>query len=153
MKFRLLVLLLFISWFLHAQTSSKPTVADAESFMNQAEARLKDMSIKAARAQWLQENFITDDTQALAADANDQITALTEELVEQARRFDGLPMPADLKRKFMLLKLGLTAPAPHDPALRKEMTQIASSLEGDTARASTAASRTTASTSPPSRKS
>ena len=131
MKLRLLVAVLFFPLFLAAQTSSKPTVAEAEAFMKQAEAQLKDMSIKASRAAWVQENFITDDTQALSADANDQITALTEELVEQAKRFDGLQMPADLQRKFMLLKLSLTAPAPHDPALRKEMTQIASSLDGD----------------------
>ena len=131
MKFRFLVSLLFLVFLAHAQTSSKPTVAEAQAFMNQAEAQLKDMSVKANRAQWVQENFITDDTEALAADANDQITALTEDLVEQAKRFDGLAMPADLQRKFLLLKLSLTAPAPHDPALRKEMTQIASSLDAD----------------------
>jgi len=131
MKFRFLVSLLFLVFLAHAQTSSKPTVAEAQAFMNQAEAQLKDMSVKANRAQWVQENFITDDTEALAADANDQITALTEDLVEQAKRFDGLAMPADLQRKFLLLKLSLTAPAPHDPVLRKEMTQIASSLDAD----------------------
>ena len=131
MKFRLLVFLLFLLSFTHAQTSSKPTVAEAEAFMNRAEAQLKDLSVKVNRAGWVQENFITDDTQALSADANDEITGVTEELVEQAKRFDGLAMPPHLQRKFLLLKLGLTAPAPHDPALRKEMTQIASSLDGD----------------------
>ncbi|SPF37393.1 Peptidyl-dipeptidase A [Candidatus Sulfotelmatobacter kueseliae] len=131
MKLRLLVAALLFPLFIQAQTSSKPTVAEAQAFMNQAEAQLKDMSVKANRAQWVQENFITDDTQALSADANDQITALTEDLVEQAKRFDGLAMPADLQRKFLLLKLSLTAPAPHDAALRKEMTQIASSLDAD----------------------
>jgi len=131
MKLRLLVAALLFPLFIQAQSSSKPTVAEAQAFMNQAEAQLKDISVKANRAQWVQENFITDDTQALSADANDQITALTEDLVEQAKRFDGLAMPADLQRKFLLLKLSLTAPAPHDPALRKEMTQIASSLDAD----------------------
>ena len=99
--------------------------------MKQAEARLNEAAVKASRAGWVQENFITDDTEALAADANDQITALTTELVEQAKKFDGVSMPPELARKFMLLKLSLTAPAPHDPALRKEMTKIASSLDGD----------------------
>jgi len=131
MKVRVLVSVLFLSLLAQSQTSAKPTGAEAEAFMNKAEAQLKDMSIKAGRAAWVQENFITDDTQALSADANDQLTALTEELVEQAKRFDGLKLPADLARKFLLLKLSLTAPAPHDPALRKEMTQIASSLDGD----------------------
>ena len=131
MKLRFLVSVLSFSLFVQAQTSSKPTVAEAGTFMNKAEAQLKEMSVKVNRAQWVQENFITDDTQALGADANDQLTALTEDLVEQAKRFEGLPMPADLARKFLLLKLSLTAPAPHDPTLRKEMTQIASSLDGD----------------------
>jgi peptidyl-dipeptidase A len=72
----------------------------------------------------VQENFITDDTLALSADAQDQLTAVTTELIEQAKRFDGLSLPPELARKFLLLRLSLTAPAPHDPALRKEMTRI-----------------------------
>ena len=109
----------------------KPAVADAEEFMKQAEARLNDLTVKAGRASWVQENFITDDTEAIAADANDQLTAATTELVEQAKRFDGLDLPPDLARKFKLLRLSLTAPAPKDPVLRREMTQIAASLDAD----------------------
>jgi len=108
-----------------------PTAADAQEFMNKAEAQLSDLSIKVQRASWVQENFITDDTQAIAADAIDEVTAVTTELVEQAKRFDGLALPPDLTRKFMLLKLGLTAPAPKDPALRREMTEIGVSLDAD----------------------
>jgi peptidyl-dipeptidase A len=114
-----------------AQTLTNPTVADAERFMTQVEARLAELSTKAGRAAWVQQNFITDDTQAISADAQDEITAATEELVQQAKQFDGLKMPPELARKFMLLKLSLTAPAPHDPALRKEMTKIAASLDAD----------------------
>ena len=131
MKFRCLLVLVCFSVLMKAQTASKPTVTEAEQFMKQVETRLNEMNTKAARAGWVQENFITDDTEALAADANDQATALVTELVEQAKRFDGLQLPPALARKFLLLKLGLTAPAPKDPALRKEMTQIASSLDGD----------------------
>src|SRR5579862_484127 len=121
-------LLLFV---IGAQAASKPTVADAEQFINQAEARLNDIEVRAARASWVQENFITDDTEALSADGQDQLTAATTELIEQAKRFDGLQLPPDLARKFLLLRLSLTAPAPKDPALRKEMTQIAVSLDAD----------------------
>jgi peptidyl-dipeptidase A len=116
---------------LEAQTSNPPTVAQAEAFMKNAEARLAELSVKDNQANWVHDNFITDDTEALAAAVNDEITAVTTDLVEQAKRFDGLQMPADLSRKFLLLKLSLTAPAPKDPALRKEMTQIAASLESD----------------------
>ncbi len=113
------------------QGQSEPTLADAEAFIKKAEARLSELSVKANRASWVQENFITDDTEAISSDAQDEITAVTTELVEQSKRFDGVKMPADLSRKFLLLRLSLTAPAPKDPVLRKEMTQIATSLDAD----------------------
>ena len=116
---------------LEAQTSNPPTVAEAEQFMNKAEARLAELSVKGQQANWIHENFITDDTEAIAAAVNDEITAVTTELVEQAKRFDRLQMPSDLARKFLLLKLSLTAPAPKDPTLRRELTQIAASLDSD----------------------
>jgi peptidyl-dipeptidase A len=116
---------------LQAQTSGSPTVADAEAFMNKAEARLAELTVKVSKANWVHDNFITDDTEALAAAANDELTAVTTELVEEAKRFDGLKMPAELSRKFLLLKLSLTAPGPKDPTLRKEMSEIAASLESD----------------------
>jgi peptidyl-dipeptidase A len=115
---------------LEAQTK-KPTVADAEQFMNKAEARLAELSVKGNQANWIHENFITDDSEAIAAAVNDEQTAVTTELVEEAKRFDGLKMPADLERKFLLLKLQLVAPAPKDPKLRKELTTIAVSLDSD----------------------
>jgi len=123
-------LVLFLARNAHAQVNA-PTVAEAQEFMNKAEAQLAELSVKVNRATWVQENFITDDTQALAADAIDQVTAVTTELVEQAKRFDGLTLAPDLARKFKLLKLGLTAPAPKDPALRREMTSIGVSLDAD----------------------
>src|SRR6202035_1458527 len=131
MKLRVILSLSLFLFAIEAQAASKPTVADAEQFMHQAEARLNEIEVKAARASWVQENFITDDTQAVSADGQDQLTAVTTELIEQAKRFDGLQLPPELARKFMLLRLSLTAPAPKDPALRKEMTKISTSLEAE----------------------
>ncbi len=129
-KLTVVLTIIFFSAITRAQTS-EPTLADAQEFMKNAEARLAELSVKGNQAQWVQENFITEDTEALAADANDEISAMTTDLVEQSKRFDGLNMPPDLARKFLLLRLGLTAPTPKDPALRKEMTQIAASLDAD----------------------
>jgi peptidyl-dipeptidase A len=134
MKSLLLVFLFLTMNFLpmtaNAQNTA-PTAAEAQEFMTKAEAQLSDLSVKVNRASWVQENFITDDTQAMAADAIDEVTAVTTQLVEQAKRFDGLKLSPDLARKFMLLKLSLTAPAPKDPKLRREMTEIGVSLDGD----------------------
>jgi len=121
---------LFLAMNVYAENAA-PTVAEAQEFMNKAEVKLADLSVKVNRASWVQENFITDDTEAMAADAIDENTAVTTELVEQAKRFDGLALSPELARKFMLLKLSLTAPAPKDAALRREMTDIGVSLDGD----------------------
>jgi len=134
MRFRAFVFLLcstLISVMTQGQGSAKPSVAEAEQFMKQAETRLNELAIKVNRAGWVEENFITDDTEVLSAEAQEQLTGETEELIDQAKRFEGLAMPVELARKFKLLKLSLVAPAPKDPALRKEMTQIASSLDAD----------------------
>jgi len=113
------------------QAQNKPTVAQAEEFMKKAEAELSDLGTRTNRAQWVQSNFITDDTEALASDAIEHTTAVTTELIDQARQFEGLQLPPDLARKFKLLKLSLTAPAPKDPKLRREITEIGTSLEGE----------------------
>src|SRR6266550_3542547 len=104
-----------------AHAAAAPTVAEAEKFMVQAEDRLRDLTIKASRATWTEENFINDDTEVMAADSQDQLAAATTELIEQAKRFDGLKLPAKLARQFLLLKLQNIAPAPKDPKLRREM--------------------------------
>jgi peptidyl-dipeptidase A len=133
MKRTVFVLLLFClpAVVLRAQTSPASTAAEAEQFMKQAEDRLNQLSIKQNRAGWVQANFITEDTQAISADANEQLAAAVTELAEQAKRFDGLDLSPDLARKFKLLRLALTAPTPKDPRLRKEMTEIGTSLEAD----------------------
>src|SRR6516225_656820 len=120
--------LILMTTTLIAQPQTQPTVAEAQAFMDKTEAEL---AVKVNRATWVQENFITDDTQAIAADAIDQVTAVTTDRVEQAKRFDGLTLPPDLARKFMLLRLSLTAPAPKDPKLRRDMTGIGVSLDAD----------------------
>src|SRR5438477_665184 len=127
----LLALCFFALAMVVAAQTSEPTVPEAEAFMKKAEAQLGELSVKGNQANWVHDNFITDDTEALAAKTNDEVTAVTTELVEQSKRFDGLRLPSDLARKFLLLKLSLTAPGPKDPALRKEMSEIAASLESE----------------------
>ena len=112
-------------------TAGKPTVAEAQKFVADAEKRLTELNLKLSRASWIQSNFITDDTEAMAADANNELTAVVTQLAEQATRFDSLKLPYDTARKLRLLKLALTVPAPSNPAERDELTKITASLESD----------------------
>jgi peptidyl-dipeptidase A len=112
-------------------SSSGATVADAEKFVADAEKRLSELTIKAGRADWVKSNFITTDTETVAANANKDLIAAVTELAESSRRFDGLQLPEATARKLKLIKLALTLPAPDDPAEREEITRIAASMEGD----------------------
>jgi len=108
-----------------------PTVDEARAFLADAESRLFDLGVKASRAEWVQENFITDDTQQIAAEASEQVNTLSVDLAKKAKRFDGLPLPPDMARKMTLLKLASGFPAPNDPASQKELAVVEASLNGD----------------------
>src|ERR1700735_1619721 len=111
-----------------AQTPApKPTVAEAQAFMDRAEADLLDLSNEASHAAWLQETDITEDSEAVASKANERLALRTNQIVIEARRFDKLTLPPDLARKFMLLRLN---GSPTDPKLVAELTQVAASLDG-----------------------
>ncbi|HJY88076.1 MAG TPA: M2 family metallopeptidase [Candidatus Acidoferrales bacterium] len=114
-----------------SKTQAPPTLAEARAFVDRAEKRLLDLWIKASRASWVQQNFITQDTERMAADADQEVNAATTELAAGAARFDKLDLPADIGRKLRLLKLSLDLPAPRNRAEQAELAQIASSLESD----------------------
>jgi peptidyl-dipeptidase A len=111
--------------------SSPPTIDEARQFVDSAGKQLLDLWIKAGRAQWVQETFITADTEELAADADEAVKAKTAELAAQSRRFDGLPLPPDVARKIRLLKQSVDIPAPRDHAESAELAQINASLQSD----------------------
>ena len=107
-----------------------PTAADAKAFLDAAESKLLVLSVEAERANWVKSTYITDDTEALAAKADERAIAATVDLVKQSKRFDGLTLPEDLARKMKLLRLSLTVATPADPKEREELTRIIAGMEG-----------------------
>ncbi len=108
-----------------------PAPNKAEAFMNEAEKRYLAASIKDSRASWIQSNFITDDTELIAADAKENLIATIKELADETRQFNGSGLSTDVIRKIKLLKLAVPMPAPSDPAERKELTEIAVRMESE----------------------
>ena len=49
--------------------NSAPTIQDAKEFLEQAETEIVGLSLEAAKVYWIQSNFITEDTNFLAAKA------------------------------------------------------------------------------------
>jgi peptidyl-dipeptidase A len=106
------------------------TVAEAKAFLDEAEAKLLALATDAGRAAWVQSTHITDDTEILAAQANERSIAATVAYAKKATRFDGLKLPDELARKMKLLKLSLTLAAPSDPKESEELTRITAGMEG-----------------------
>jgi peptidyl-dipeptidase A len=110
--------------------AAAPTVPEAKKFLDDAEKKLFALGYEAGQASWIQSTYITDDTEAIAAKANERAIAESVRLAKAATRFDHLKLPPDMARKMMLLKIGLTLAAPTDPAESAEVTRLAASLEG-----------------------
>src|SRR6266571_762755 len=108
-----------------------PSVADAAAFMARAESVLNDLAVKAQRADWVANTYITFDTEELTAQAQEAYGVATRDLATQARRYERLRLPPELRRKFLLLKLSLPAPPPPDAREAAELTRLTSSMQAD----------------------
>jgi peptidyl-dipeptidase A len=108
-----------------------PTVAEAQAFMARAEAELAELSVRQNRADWVAQNFITDDTEELTAEAQKNFAVAVQRLATRARRYEKLKLSPELARKFLLLKLSLAAPPPPDTTAAAELTRLQASMQGD----------------------
>src|SRR5208337_3219472 len=91
---------------------SQTRVEAAKKFIEDAEAKLLKVNVDASRADWVKDTYITEDTEVLAAQADERAINATVDLAKQATRFDHMKLPADLARKMKLLKLSLTLATP-----------------------------------------
>jgi peptidyl-dipeptidase A len=108
------------------------TVAAAETadqFVERLNRKLTDTALEWNAAGWTQATFINVDTQLLNARATERWLGAFSEGVQQARAFDGQPMSPAARRTIHLLKLGVAAPAPDDPAKRAELATLLASME------------------------
>src|SRR5512142_231491 len=105
-------------------SQSKPTAGDAKKFLDDAQAKLNDLGVEAGRAEWVQENFITANPEALAAASSQRAGDEAVRLAKQAKQFDGMPVPADEARMLHLMKIGFTLAPPSDPKESADVSKI-----------------------------
>jgi peptidyl-dipeptidase A len=89
---------------------------------------LRQLWVSRDQAAWVNQNFITDDTEALAAAGEEATAAYVEEAIVRSRRFDSLRdrLPFEMARKLYLLSIAQTIPAPSAPKERAELASIES---------------------------
>jgi peptidyl-dipeptidase A len=112
------------------QRNAKPTVAEAKKFLDGANAQLLELSTDSSLADWIRATNITDDTERVAAKANDRGMTTTAQLIKEAARFNGVNLPPELSRQMLLLKLALTIAAPANKKESAELAGILAEMEG-----------------------
>ena len=112
----------------YAAESAPSTLEDAAAFLQRAEAEFLEVAIEAETAAWVQQNFITDDTDQLASLAEQRMIETTVRLAKESVRFESLVLPVDMKRKMERLKLMLSKPAPDDAAKRRRLSEVTTAL-------------------------
>jgi peptidyl-dipeptidase A len=108
--------------------SPAPTAADVKTFLASANETMRVLGVEMNRAGWVQQNFITEDTQALNARANQEFIDAIARLAKESTTYNQTVVPADQRRQLDLLKLSLVMATPADPKEAEELTQIAARL-------------------------
>src|SRR5712691_5091248 len=118
-----------------AQTSSSTggagsaTPADAKTFLDHANETTLTLGIAQIQAGWVQQTFITDDTEAIAARANQAEIEAGARFAKESTKYDHVDVPADQRRQLNLLKTSLVLATPSDPKESDELSKIMARLE------------------------
>ncbi|HEX6570470.1 MAG TPA: M2 family metallopeptidase, partial [Steroidobacteraceae bacterium] len=101
----------------------------ADEFVTRLNKEFADLGLELNAAGWTQATYITVDTQLLSARVNERFLGEFSKAVADAKKFEGQPMSPASKRAIELLKLGVSAPAPDDPAKRAELSKLLAGME------------------------
>ncbi len=113
-----------------AEEVPKATPEEAKAWVAALNAELKELFTRQAKAEWIKSTYITDDTEFMAAAANEEAMAVMARAVKESLRFDGLALDPETARAIKLLRVTSTLPAPNDPAKRRELAATMAKLEG-----------------------
>jgi len=128
-KFALALFLLVSGCTRGSSSNSTPTAEDAKKFMGDVNDTVFKLALEAGQAGWTSETYITDDTSALFARANQRLIDKTAQYAKEAVRFDGVNVAPDIRRQLNLLKVSLVMATPSNPAEGEELTKIAANLD------------------------
>ena len=110
-------------------SSSAPTAADAKAFLGTVNETTMKLGIEASRAGWVQQTYITDDTEALAARANQAANDAGARFAKEATKYDHVDVPPGERRELTVLKTSLVLASPSDPKESDELSKIMARLE------------------------
>src|SRR5436190_2922489 len=109
--------------------AAPPTAAEAKQFLDGVNDSMKRLLVEQNQAGWVQQNFITDDTEAIQARVNQRVTDAIAKYAKEAVKYDKVTVSPAERRQLDLLKNALVMVTPADPRLGEELTTIMARLE------------------------
>lgn len=110
--------------------AAKPTAADAEAFVAAAEKEGFDYTVSASRVFWINSTYLTDDTNALAAEVGAKGTEMQVRFALEAAKYKDVPgLSEETRRKLDKLRGGIVLPAPTTEGAAAELNTIATELQ------------------------
>ena len=110
-------------------TSSGAAADEAKKFIDEVNATMLRLGTEQGQAGWTYSTYITPDTEALNARANQNFIDAVAKYAKDAAKYDGVELPSDIRRQLNLLKLSLTMVTPADKAEAEELTKITARME------------------------
>ncbi|MFW2351428.1 M2 family metallopeptidase [Qipengyuania sp.] len=112
-----------------AQTAYPHTAQGAADFVAAVEKDFAEFSVGNAQINWVNYTYITEDTDALAAASNAELTEKqVAYAIEAAKYADIAGLDADVKRKLDILRNGIVLPAPTTAGAAAELSTITTAL-------------------------
>jgi peptidyl-dipeptidase A len=112
------------------RAAAPPADADLKSFLDNADATLLRLSNEANQAGYTQATFITPDTEAMSARANEAYATALTNFAKRAATFTADGATPEQQRRLTVLKNSITMAAPSDPQESAELATLVASMDG-----------------------
>lgn len=106
------------------------TAAEARQFLADVNDTMLRLGREASQAGWIASTYITPDSEALNARANQLYIEAVARFAKEAVKFDTADVTAGERRQLDLLKLALVMVTPSDTGEAEELTKLAAGMEG-----------------------
>ena len=122
--------LMFLATILSLSGCSDGPTESAAEFVARMDKEGTELSKELNAAFWVRNTYITPDTAVLAAKAGERGLEFESNMVNEAKQYIGSEMDSITARAIELMLRGSSAPAPNDAAMRAELAQILTDMEG-----------------------
>ncbi|MET3723311.1 M2 family metallopeptidase [Sphingomonas trueperi] len=109
--------------------AAAPTASDAAAFLTRAQQEMAAFTLTSSRVAWVNATYITDDTDALAADYGAKGTEMAVRFALDAARLQKAPgLTPEQQRQLTMLRAALVLPAPTTPGAAQQLSDISTKL-------------------------